>query len=52
MGKEASPNGAVRLGGAEEKGMPLHHFVILSETTWEGLKHFGNCSSSIAAVPI
>lgn len=42
MGKEASPNSAVRFSGTEEKGMPLHHSIILPETTWEGLKHFGN----------
>lgn len=47
-----SPNSAIRLGGAEDKGMPLHHFVILPETTWKGLEHFGNCSSSFAAAPI
>jgi len=31
-GKEMSPNSAIRLGGAEDKGMPLHHYITLSSS--------------------
>lgn len=27
-----SPNSAIRLGGAEDKGMPLHHYITLSSS--------------------